>query len=551
MDQEQELNKAKSSVCHFICSGCRTVLSIPENAFANKGYSVNCEMCNRPISIRPVSVDGGMEVLELSGCQYAGKAFPTELPPPGPEDVALQNTQPLKETLGNWIADSVEGEPDLQPKEGGEEEKGSLGENLVTKWEIRRKNGETFEFETFALIRQWIEQGKITAGDEIIPSGGTQYLIEAYPGTSDLFSNTLFPTTQSRKAFSAKPAVTRLRKKRARQVFMILVVVLIAGGIASAPFALRMWKVREGKAFVDGLIVLRPSKRTVKVDPLLREAKDLLRTGTTESLPKASNLLLRVLALRPTDPEILSSLAEAWTEIGALTSESAEFERAHTLISYAQALNKKHPAPRRAEIRWIWRNGNTDKALSALEEQDDLSLDSQLLFAKIAMSTSDYTNATIALSDALRQDPNNLPLLMGLVDVFEKQKKYPEAASYLRRAESLAPNPDPYREKLKKLYRKAGDKDALETLFRKSVASRSTTAELDHFELIKLFSSQDRLEEVIQESLNYFADYPEGQYDPDIRKLYEAALAGKKTANVKKRRKRRRPARSRGLRRSK
>jgi tetratricopeptide (TPR) repeat protein len=467
-----------------------------------------------------------MEVLELGGCQYAGKAFPTELPPQKPEEMVFETSDELQEAVGTWIADSVKGEEEVHRPEGTPEGlKSPIGDNLVTKWEVRRKNGEVFEFETFALIRQWIEQGKITAGDEIAPSGGTKHLVEVYPGTADLFGNVPPPTAPARQAFAAKPALQRLRKKRTRQLFLIVAAVLIAAAIGGAPFGLRQWQLREGKTFVEGLIVGVPSKNIPQVPAMLSEAKNLLREGNTESLPKASNLFVKILSLRPSDPEILSSLAETWTEIGALTGDPKELARAAALIRYSKALDKDHVASKRAEGRWLWRTGKTGEALALLKEHESLDLDTQLLLAKIAAAQADYTNATIALSEALKREPNSISLLIGLVDVFERQSKFAEATSYLKRAEALASDPAPYTERLKSLYQKAGDTDSLETLYRKSVASRSPTAESDHFELVKLLGSQKRNEEVIQESLNYFADYPEGRFEQEIRKIYDAALS--------------------------
>jgi tetratricopeptide (TPR) repeat protein len=487
-----------------------------------------------------------MEVLELSGCQYAGKAFPTELPPPDPDSDLFENSDQLQAAVGNWIADSVQnGEGEHLPEDRGEG-KDDATDSLVNKWEIRRKNGELLEFETFSIIREWIEQGKIAAGDEISPSGGAPQKVEIYPGTADLFGNVL--PAQNRQLFAAKPALQRLRRRRARQAISAAVVVLIAAGLAAAPFALRAWKIREGRAFVEGLIVSVSPRKALNVAALLSEATNFLREGTTESLPKASTLFMKALSFHPQDPAVLSALAETWIEIGHLTADEKEFDRARTLISYANALARNQAASERAEIRLLWRKGNAEEALARLTAKTNPTIDDQLLLARIAFDRSDFTTATIALSEALERDPNNLSLLLSLVEVFEKQSKFPEAASYLKRVESLAPDPEAYTEKLKGFYQKSGDTDALETIYRKSIAARSKSAGTDRLELVKLLASQNRNEEVIQESLNYFSEFPGGPFSEEIRRMYDNALAATQAVGKDSGRPRSRTTRSRSQR---
>jgi tetratricopeptide (TPR) repeat protein len=453
-----------------------------------------------------------MEVLELAGCQYAGKALPAETPgPESPED--------LREAVGGWIADSVQEEnPEPAPRN-------PVDDGLLTKWEIRRKSGEVIEFENFSLVREWIAQGKISAGDEIVPSSGSRHTVDTYPGTADLFGGALPPPTPSRRTLVGPPRQRGFRNHFTPKTLSIAGTALAVFLVAVAPFSFRSWRLREGRIFVEGLVVGLPTQNAPDLAPLIDQAKNFLREGTTESLPRASVLFLKILPFRPSDPEVLSCLAETWTEIGTLAGDRKDLERAQALISYAEALDKRHIAPRRAHVRWLWRAGRTGEALDLVKKIDSADLDTQLLRARIAASRSDFTSATIILSEALRTDPNNTALLVGLVDVFEKQGKFDEAATYLKRAEALSPNPGLYNERLKSLYRSAGDTDSLETLYRKSVAAYSLSAEADHFELIKLLNAQKRSSEVIQESLNYFADYPEGKYRGDVQWMYDAAVS--------------------------
>ncbi|MFH1263716.1 MAG: hypothetical protein V1495_09790 [Pseudomonadota bacterium] len=512
--------------CHFVCSGCRTVLSIPESAFATRGYSINCEICNRPISIRPISADGSMEVLELSGCQYAGKGFPKELPPPF-DTFPFEATTELKDAVGSWIADTVkpgEGVPHDRNSEPG---KSSFVEELITKWEVWRKNGEVFQFETFALIRKWIQEGKITAGDEIIPTGGTPYPVDTYPGTADLFGNVV-SSTEGRQIFAASAVLSRMRRQRVRQVLAGLVVLAILAAAASFPYARKLWRKQKGESFVSGLVAGSVSTDSTDPSALYLNAIEFVRQGTSSSLPHASILFQRLLAKRKTDPDLIARLAETWTEIGALTADKDEFARAEILIQYAEVLRENDKAVRRARARWFWRNGYADRAAVIAGSFDPKDLDGQLLLARIAASHGDFTKATITLSDVLKREPNNISFLFAMVDVFERQSKLNEAASYLIRVESLAPNPEPFTAQLKTLYRRAGDSDSLEGLYRKSIAARSKTAEADQLELIRLLYTQSRLEETVKEALNYFAEYPEGASSVEVRKIYGDAVRGTK-----------------------
>jgi LSD1 subclass zinc finger protein len=523
-----EPRRQEPSTCHFVCSGCRTVLSIPESAFATRGYSINCEICSKPISIRPVSADSSMEVLELSGCQYAGKDFPKELPPPL-DSFPFEATTELKDAVGSWIADTV------KPGEAGSTDrntdpgKGSFVEELITKWEVRRKNGEVFQFETFALIRKWIEEKKITSGDEIIPTGGTAHPVDTYPGTADLFGNVV-SAAPGRQIFAASAVLSRMRHQRIQQVLVGLIILALLAAAASFPYVRKIWHKHQGESFVSGLVASSAPTDSTNPAALYSSAVELVRQGTSNSLPHASSLFLSLLATRKGDPDLLAWLGETWTEIGALTADKDEFARADTLIEYAEVLRENDTAVQRARARWLWRTGDANRAATMAGNLDPKDLDGQLLLARIAASRGDFTKATITLSEVLKREPNNLPFLLAMVDVFEKQLKLNEAASYLIRVESLAPDPEPYTAKLKGLYRKAGDLDSLEGLYHKSIAAHSKTAESDQIELIRLLYGQSRFNEAAKESLDYFAEHPEGTYSVEVRRIYADSMSGTKAA---------------------
>ncbi|HLG19087.1 MAG TPA: tetratricopeptide repeat protein [Bdellovibrionota bacterium] len=487
-------------------------------------FESRCKGCHEPVALRPVQTQSDMEVIELIGCDYAGfdlAGSPTEIV----EEELPNDSQSTPDLLRDWISQSSDSggktRLDVDPL-GGEE---TFFDGLIAQWRVRLRNGEEFTFQYFSEVRKWIQEGKVRAGDQIIPADGRTYRIESYPGTADLFGNP-FARTEARFGMQASSRSRPVPRRNFKFLKRLAGAVAVAAAVAGAPSAYHLWQIHQGRALVEQLVEnVGPVSSDHLVSALLN-AKDLLRQNTPELFPRATHEFLKALAIRPEDPEILAGLAETWIETATLTSDREDLRKAKGIINFAKAIAPESALVARAEARFLWRTGNPKKALELLEQRLSSEAgdpDTHALLAKIALDQNDFVAATLHFDHALQADPTNPAYLESFVELFEKQDKFAKAAEYLKRAEALAMDKSPYTDRLARLYEKVRDFDSAETVRRRAIARRENL-ETNRLALIQLLAKQKRNQDVINESLTFFSQHPNGDHYPEVRGMYEAAL---------------------------
>ncbi len=482
--------------------------------------------------------------MELSGCHYAAKfvkplAQPNLTPSPigflgttlhlsSEEQTVPPTPKELKKEVASWITDTVETDKvsltaDSSVNSDTREIKVSFVDDLVTKWEVFRINGERFQFEYFFLLRQWIQEGKITKGDEIQPSGGIRLTVEDYPGTTDLFGGLTKKETLA-KTIKARLALARMKKRLIGQILSGIAMVTFAAGIVFGPRILRILRIKSGQALIQELTTSGSFEKKYPPSELIQRAKNLLKSKEKEGYLPAASLLIEALSSDPNNPEALSSLADIFIETGALTGDTKEYKKAEKLLHFASALVTDSPYLRKSQARLIWRKGKPEEAITLLESSHEQDADMKALLGKISVAKGDFSKATIYLDEAVKQDPTNISYLLELVNLFEQQSKYAEATSYLKKMEVLASDPAPYRDHLKNLYKKAKDFESLESIYRTDIGLKQKE-EQNRVELIKLLNSQKKFQEVLEEASIYLNKYAQSaQVDEEIKVIYDNAL---------------------------
>jgi len=503
-------------VSRFICEDCENPFSLSEAFLAVKPFETNCTLCDRPIALRLVHSQDHMEIVEMSGCEYAGVDFQ--------ETSAENSPQPTKTILADWIEENSDGEKTRIEPDGILNQETFL-DDLMAQWKVKRRDGKEYHFQYFSALRKWIEEQKITAGDQIIPADGKAYRVETYPGTADLFGNP-FARTEARFAMASRPKPKKQRHNLFKTLKQIAGVTMVAASLAYAPTAYRWWKIRQGEAFVSELTAHVTPPPSSSVVSILLNAKDLMRKGTPEVLPKATSEFIKVLVLHPKDVEVLSDLSQTLIETAALTSDRQDMKRAEQLIRFARVLQPSSANAQRAQALLLWRSGHVDSANQILEnvlKTKPEDGEAHMLLARIALDQKDFGKATIHLDSALQADPVNEVYLNSFVRLFEEQSKFAEAAVYLKRAEALAANKSVYTDRLAFLYEKADNLDAAESVRRRAI-ERGENLETNRSALVRLHSIQKRHQNVINESLIYFSKHSDGEHYPEVDRLYHAAL---------------------------
>jgi tetratricopeptide (TPR) repeat protein len=306
---------------------------------------------------------------------------------------------------------------------------------------------------------------------------------------------------------------------------------LVSIGVAflalAVPKGRAWWNLREGTQLVRQLTADVRTSPFLNVENTLVEARDALRQNRPDLLPDAIEKFHLVLATQPRNVPALTGLAEAWVESYATAPNRTAWENAGRLLRYARTLAPDSADVARAEIRQLWKAGRQDEAIARLEGRRDLvetDSSSRILLARMAVEAGDFSKATIHLHEAVRADPGNLTYLLTFADVFERQGKYAEAASYVQKALSVSTSPRDLLPRLANLYRLGNEPDSAEAIYRQLVNTASPREE-DLFAFVDLLSSQERLPETIARATDYLDRFPDGPHTDEVRSFRRLALA--------------------------
>ncbi len=500
---------SSASEVNMVCSTCDNAIALPAQYAEEPLYKSHCTLCDQPFSIEMIYASDDMSVIELKGCEYGR-------PQPLAAIGTLIESEPassLMESEATKVGDNPFATDDK-----------SFVDSLLAHWEVRTKAGEVFHFEYFSAIRKWISEGKLKAGDEIIPADGRHYRLETYPGTADLFGN-IFLRNEARSGMAERVRVASPKAPKRKIVWThVFVTLALAALVGVAPDVVQSIRIRTGEKLIHRLVQLETPVAPERYLTEVLNANDRFRKGTPEDLRLAEKSYLRALALKPNDPEVIGGLVETWVELSDSTSPILSTGRA--LLRYAQARFPNNNYILRASARLEHKQGENSAALRKLDQalrNDPNNPDTHALIAMIAMDEGDFTTATLHLDQSLQLDPTNGTLVNAFVTLFERQSKFSEAAEYLKRMAQLSGDPSRNVERLAELYLKANDSSAAEAVYRDAIR-RGTSAEHFRAELIQFLSKQNRTDDVVQESLAFLRLYPNGEYSSQVRATYVSAL---------------------------
>jgi len=486
----------------FACIDCDAVLTVPETLFFARPFETHCPNCDRPISIQLIHSAEAMEVVELFGCEYAGTLprLPQAHPP-----IAMEERSVLaKETFVD---------------------------DLIQQWEVNTRAGQNLRFNVFAEFREAVTSGRIERQDVVISPDGRSFRVEEFPGTADLFGNNVRRMEAAHYLYPRSNPSGQALPSLARSFSRALALTLVSIGLAfftlAVPRGLKWWNLREGTHLVYELTAGVRVAPFTNLDYTLVEARDALRQNRPELLPDAITKFLQVLSAQPQNVSALTGLAEAWVESYASSPDRLAWENAGRLIKYAGFLAPDSADVTRAGARQLWKAGRRDEAIARLESlRDLLETDpaSRMLLARMAVEADDFSKATIHLHEALKTDPGNLSYLLTFADVFERQGKFAEAASYVQKALAVSTNPQELLPRLAALYRSGKELDSAEAIYRQLVNTASPREE-DLHALIDLLASQERLQEVISRANEYLSRFPGGVHAGEVRSFRQLAVA--------------------------
>lgn len=505
------------SVSYFSCFDCKTVFPVPERVLGGEGYFFNCNFCARPISLRNIHKTQDMEILEVFGCTYGGKESD-----PDANHIKLKTSSLEKGNLevDSWISDSVS-KANVELATYQDDIESSVVEGSASKWEIKKKGGKTLRFDFFSEVRKAVLEGKIVAGDSIIPFEGAKHKIEDYPGTADLFGNQF---SKDQIGFREIPSWEPISKSNRRNyegvIYALLVIFIGVGTYLLYPRVIHYWKTKQGEKIVTTLSETPTMVQVGSLEELKKNLKLVLMSPEILALSPLSEKIGVAVGKNPLNTDLISLYAQSLTEIGALNGSRQLLADAEKLSFYLKFLEPDSANTTLAHARYLWRSGQLQEAADLLSRLITYDEDAAFVLGKIYLDLGDLQKSFIYFSDAAQKNPQNPLHLTYLSEISQKQRKFPEAAAFTKKAIELDPKNEAYQTKLLAIYSEAQDLQSLEDYYRERIG-KNIDVENNLFKLTTLLFDQKKLPETLREATRFLSLFPQSSQKEGITAIHK------------------------------
>ncbi len=544
-------------------------------------YRFKCNLCSATFELRQEVVQGGTEMYCCDRCgnlcqvqqsQSLNVAYPGAVQLHGCELVGAVQAQPL---LG--VVDTEEFEcpveatqvdreeatqVDLGPQsapapkesmlawiqEEAESKEEAALEGVVSQWRVTRESGQTYSFHFLVALRKWIMDGRITAGDHLLTSGGAEYVVEAYPGTADLFQNlttaqkrrTQVLNRKRRRQFLAQ----KFRQFKYRRVEILLVTMLLisamffAGQFGWQHYA-KLQSITRAETYLHGLKRLNLEPATV-TDPKMISA--WVWSDQEGAIQDAIGALTAQISRYPQNLEATCLLAESFSRRAAFTGNLSELTLARNLLDYLGKHAAEASCLLRAEAVYHWSQGHDESARAYLRRYLAQSQDPYgfYIHALLELDNQNSQAAKNRLAQAIELLPNNTNFLLAHAKIFEQESKWDQAIALVNKALEIEPGNVTMIKRLARYYESSGDLFATAKTYKGGVQISEDPAEFQ-FLLVAFYRNHNDYEETIRAANHYLERYPDGQHATLVQQFHfqaEEAISSERQQGIDEQRQR-------------
>jgi predicted negative regulator of RcsB-dependent stress response len=497
-----------------------------------------------------------IDAIELYGCQLIDKPIsglkrevqlPTREEVTGEFDIAekipidertvVEENQPHELALPNHAREKIESGTMLGwiQEEAESREEAAL-EGVVSEWKIRRINGQSYSFHFLIALRKWIMEERVTSGDKVITGGGAEYLVEAYPGTADLFDNIKVMKQRRHQVVSKRRRQQKFRvtlrhvvKRRFEMAgaALVLVICMVAAGRFGWQQVKHQQVVSQAKSYLQKI---SDESNASSPDLSMEAIEQLVWENDSAHVNEAVKALSPKLGLVRRDPKAVCLLTEALIRRGILEGSVSDLGNASNLIAFmgrrgsVKFEKELWNCHRRAQGLFFFSQGMMESAENTLTkykmvEEDPFAL---LLLAKVSIERQDYQRAKRYLAQTIELTARSTFFVMQLSEVLAIENKWQEAIAVLLDAIDREPQNPQLLARLARYYEQSGDFLEAERMY---LAGMQVSDKPDKFQylLVSLYNSNDRHKETIKAAGSYLSAYPRGEHFLNVQKFSDRA----------------------------
>lgn len=528
-------NEIEKEIIAFSCRQCDTLYPIEKSVFYRGGCSFRCLDCRENVWILPIAEEEYFSVWEYFGCELIPKAgletFPNEKIAP-----VINISGSISEDLGNWIQDTVsrykididEQKPapldsheirQESSEDGKEDTFSDTVEEMFHKWHIQTVLEESKSYKAFADVKAAILKGELGPTDHILSSDGQKVPLAEFIGTQDLFAK---PTHPNLRTSYTHTRIKKIASKGWVRTFvkstLFISMLLFSWWILDQ--GIKKINIMKGEKLVATLISQSKKVETAEIHKITAVTTESLCFFPIYYAKSISQNILGVLWKDPSNAELLSNLSQSYYE--EYLSENNE-ERKDGAIAIAKMLSAKFPdstASQNAWARIYWKTNKPDMAIKTLASAKQNIL-SHMMLAQIYLEQDLLDDATVTISDVLKQSPDFIPSLMLSVRLFSRQNKFSEAIGYQEKLTRLLPSAA-NKVQLIELYKKAGDYNSI--IYFAEQNTQSSGSDQLHYEYIYALDKIGRNSDVTRVSLDFLKRFPSSKYKSLVEEYYNASL---------------------------